>query len=51
MRKKLYSLLDDKELKEQKAYEKIQRACEKKDRKSLERWIRQFATGKDDWLS
>lgn len=51
MKKKLYSLLNDKELKEQKAYEKIQKALEKKDRKRLSRWVENFASGKDDWLS
>lgn len=36
---------------EQKRYEKVQRVIEKKDAKKLNRWIKQFAGGKEDWLS
>jgi len=36
--------------KEDRKYEKVQRALEKKDLKKLSRWIGNFAKGKKDWV-
>jgi len=36
---------------EKKRWEKVQRAIEKKDKKALDRWIKQFGEGKKDWLT
>jgi len=47
-RKKYWRAVDELE---EKKYEKVQRAIEKKELKKLDRWIRQFAGGKEDWLS
>lgn len=41
---------DRMEKEERKRYEKVQKAIEKKDFKSLERWVKQFGEGKKEWL-
>ncbi len=44
-------IISDKEFKnEQKRYEKVQRAIEKKDFKKLGKWLGNFGKGKDNWL-
>jgi len=41
---------DKMEKAEKKRWEKAQRAMEKRDKKTLDRWIKQFGEGKKDWL-
>lgn len=50
MAKQKEGIISDKALeKEEKRYEKIQRAIEKKDFKFLERCVKNFGEGKDEW--
>lgn len=51
--KELFSAygFSDKEMEaEKKRYEKVQKMIERKEAKKLDRAIRQFAGGKEDWL-
>ena len=49
-KKELGMSIDKREKREQKRFEKVERRLAKKDRKYLEKAMRKFARGKDNWL-